>query len=158
MKPGYVAKRLARIPEPRVVGLRSHRSPPHPTTRLITCVDVTDREARHLASGHCLVCCPTGAYSASQGVNCIREDVAAYVTRRDGGVPADPDNIYLTTGASDGITVRARVTRCWPAFPRVKSSLACQGHACEPASRDRPGRGAGRPLVPAVCPAPVPAS
>ncbi|XP_014383897.1 PREDICTED: alanine aminotransferase 2 [Myotis brandtii] len=47
-----------------------------------------------------------GSYSASQGVNCIREDVAAYITRRDGGVPADPDNIYLTTGASDGITVR----------------------------------------------------
>ncbi|GAB1293430.1 Alanine aminotransferase 2 [Apodemus speciosus] len=42
-----------------------------------------------------------GSYSASQGVNCIREDVAAFITRRD-GVPADPDNIYLTTGASDG--------------------------------------------------------
>lgn len=47
----------------------------------------------------------TGSYSASQGVNCIREDVAAYIERRDGGVPADPDNIYLTTGASDGIAV-----------------------------------------------------
>ncbi|XP_074865174.1 alanine aminotransferase 2 isoform X3 [Carettochelys insculpta] len=44
-----------------------------------------------------------GSYSASQGVNCIREDVAAYIEQRDGGVPADPDNIYLTTGASDGI-------------------------------------------------------
>ncbi|KAJ1082798.1 hypothetical protein NDU88_002963 [Pleurodeles waltl] len=44
-----------------------------------------------------------GSYSASQGVNCIREDVAMYIERRDGGVPADPDNIYLTTGASDGI-------------------------------------------------------
>ncbi|XP_057609664.1 alanine aminotransferase 2 isoform X1 [Chionomys nivalis] len=44
-----------------------------------------------------------GSYSASQGVNCIREDVAAFITRRD-GVPADPDNIYLTTGASDGIS------------------------------------------------------
>ncbi|XP_029464327.1 alanine aminotransferase 2 [Rhinatrema bivittatum] len=44
-----------------------------------------------------------GSYSASQGVNCIREDVASYIERRDGGVPADPDNIYLTTGASDGI-------------------------------------------------------
>lgn len=46
-----------------------------------------------------------GSYSASQGVNCIREDVAAYIERRDGGVPAVPDNIYLTTGASDGIAV-----------------------------------------------------
>lgn len=47
----------------------------------------------------------TGSYSASQGINCIREDVASYIERRDGGVPADPDNIYLTTGASDGIAV-----------------------------------------------------
>lgn len=50
-----------------------------------------------------------GSYSASQGVNCIREDVAAYITRRDGGVPADPDNIYLTTGASDGITTTLKI-------------------------------------------------
>ncbi|XP_015420185.1 PREDICTED: alanine aminotransferase 2 [Myotis davidii] len=49
-----------------------------------------------------------GSYSASQGVNCIREDVAAYITRRD-GVPADPDNIYLTTGASDGITTILKI-------------------------------------------------
>ncbi|CAK6436562.1 unnamed protein product [Pipistrellus nathusii] len=50
-----------------------------------------------------------GSYSASQGVNCIREDVAAYIARRDGGVPADPDNIYLTTGASDGITTILKI-------------------------------------------------
>ncbi|XP_013918668.1 PREDICTED: alanine aminotransferase 2-like [Thamnophis sirtalis] len=53
---------------------------------------------------------PPGSYSASQGVNCIREDVAAYIERRDGGVPADPENIYLTTGASDGIAVVALCT------------------------------------------------
>lgn len=51
----------------------------------------------------------TGAYSASQGINCIREDVASYIERRDGGVPADPDNIYLTTGASDGIAVSVKI-------------------------------------------------
>lgn len=50
-----------------------------------------------------------GSYSASQGINCIREDVAAYIERRDGGVPADPDNIYLTTGASDGIAVSIKI-------------------------------------------------
>ncbi|XP_053557904.1 alanine aminotransferase 2 [Bombina bombina] len=44
-----------------------------------------------------------GSYSASQGVDCIREDVAHYIERRDGGIPADPNNIYLTTGASEGI-------------------------------------------------------
>lgn len=47
----------------------------------------------------------SGAYSASQGIDCVRQDVAGYIERRDGGVPSDPDNIYLTTGASDGIVV-----------------------------------------------------
>lgn len=50
---------------------------------------------------------PSGAYSASQGIDSVRRDVARYIERRDGGVPCDPDNIYLTTGASDGIMVRS---------------------------------------------------
>ncbi|XP_060694088.1 alanine aminotransferase 2 [Hemiscyllium ocellatum] len=45
-----------------------------------------------------------GSYSASQGLDCIRQDVAKYIETRDGGVPAESDNIYITTGASDGIT------------------------------------------------------
>ncbi|XP_041078016.1 alanine aminotransferase 2-like [Polyodon spathula] len=45
-----------------------------------------------------------GSYSASQGLDCIREDVAIYMEQRDGGVPADPNNVYLTSGASDGIS------------------------------------------------------
>lgn len=44
-----------------------------------------------------------GSYSASQGVDCIREDIAAYIEQRDLGVPASCDDIFLTTGASDGI-------------------------------------------------------
>ncbi|KAJ8340142.1 hypothetical protein SKAU_G00347750 [Synaphobranchus kaupii] len=44
-----------------------------------------------------------GSYSASQGVECIRKDVAKYVAQRDQGVPTSWDNIFLTTGASDGI-------------------------------------------------------
>lgn len=48
---------------------------------------------------------PAGSYSASQGIESVRQDVARYIERRDGGVPCDPDNIYLTTGASDGIVV-----------------------------------------------------
>lgn len=46
-----------------------------------------------------------GAYSASQGIGSVRQDVARFIERRDGGVPCNPDNIYLTTGASDGIVV-----------------------------------------------------
>ncbi|KAJ8271398.1 hypothetical protein COCON_G00102570 [Conger conger] len=44
-----------------------------------------------------------GSYSSSPGVECIRKDVAEYVTQRDQGVPTSWDNIFLTTGASDGI-------------------------------------------------------
>lgn len=46
-----------------------------------------------------------GSYSASQGIESVRQDVARYIERRDGGVSCAPDNIYLTTGASDGIMV-----------------------------------------------------
>lgn len=78
---------------------------------------------RHLAYCDCLVYSFTGSYSASQGVNCIREDVASYITRRD-GVPADPDNIYLTTGASDGITVRIKGTFIISGSPMYTSVLS----------------------------------
>lgn len=47
-----------------------------------------------------------GAYSSSQGIECIRQDVARYIEKRDGGIPSNPDNIYLATGASDAIVVR----------------------------------------------------
>ncbi|XP_067108924.1 alanine aminotransferase 2-like isoform X1 [Osmerus mordax] len=53
-----------------------------------------------------------GAYSASQGLDCVRQDVASYIERRDGGVPSDPDNIYLTTGASDGIVTMLKLLVC----------------------------------------------
>lgn len=53
-----------------------------------------------------------GAYSASQGIDCVRQDVAGYVERRDGGIPCDPDNIYLTTGASDGIVTMLKLLVC----------------------------------------------
>lgn len=35
----------------------------------------------------------------------IREDVARYIERRDGGIPSNPNNIFLSTGASDAIMV-----------------------------------------------------
>uniref|UniRef100_A0A7N8XI35 alanine transaminase n=1 Tax=Mastacembelus armatus TaxID=205130 RepID=A0A7N8XI35_9TELE len=53
-----------------------------------------------------------GSYSASQGIDSVRQDVAHYIERRDGGVPCDPDNIYLTTGASDGIMTMLKLLVC----------------------------------------------
>lgn len=41
----------------------------------------------------------------SQGIEVIRQDVARYIERRD-GIPSNPDNIFLSSGASDAITVR----------------------------------------------------
>ncbi|XP_049906836.1 alanine aminotransferase 2 isoform X2 [Epinephelus moara] len=62
--------------------------------------DAKQRAQRILqdCGGHSL-----GSYSNSQGVDCIRRDIADYITHRDEGVPTDWNDIYLTTGASDGI-------------------------------------------------------
>lgn len=61
--------------------------------------DAKERAQRILdgCGGHSI-----GAYSDSAGVRVIREDVARYVSERD-GFPCEADNIFLSTGASDGI-------------------------------------------------------
>lgn len=47
--------------------------------------------------------CPSiGAYSSSNGFYEIRKSVAEFIERRD-GFPSNPENIYLTNGASEGI-------------------------------------------------------
>ncbi|XP_060608554.1 alanine aminotransferase 2-like [Ruditapes philippinarum] len=43
-----------------------------------------------------------GSYSDSSGVRVIREDIAKYISERDGH-PSSPDDIFLSTGASDSI-------------------------------------------------------
>uniref|UniRef100_A0A8C9U9V7 alanine transaminase n=1 Tax=Scleropages formosus TaxID=113540 RepID=A0A8C9U9V7_SCLFO len=53
-----------------------------------------------------------GAYSASQGIECVRQDVAQYIKQRDGGIPCNPDNIYLSTGASDAIVTILKLLVC----------------------------------------------
>ena len=49
-----------------------------------------------------------GAYSESKGVRFVREAVARFITQRD-GIPADPEAIYLTDGASKGVQAALRV-------------------------------------------------
>lgn len=46
-----------------------------------------------------------GAYSDSQGLEDIRNNVAKYISDRD-GYPSDPNSVYLTSGASEAIRVR----------------------------------------------------
>lgn len=45
----------------------------------------------------------SGAYSHSKGARIFRDDVAAFIKSRDGGVASDPEDIFLTNGASAGI-------------------------------------------------------
>ena len=53
-----------------------------------------------------------GAYSGSKGVDSIRDSVADYIQRRDGGERQDIENIFLTSGASEGIkTIMQLATR-----------------------------------------------
>lgn len=35
----------------------------------------------------------------------VRKEIAEFIKRRDGGISANPDNIFLTTGASAGIKI-----------------------------------------------------
>ncbi|XP_004345426.2 alanine aminotransferase [Capsaspora owczarzaki ATCC 30864] len=44
-----------------------------------------------------------GAYTHSQGLKFIRDNVANFITARDNVGPADPNDIFLTNGASDGV-------------------------------------------------------
>uniref|UniRef100_A0AAY4E900 alanine transaminase n=1 Tax=Denticeps clupeoides TaxID=299321 RepID=A0AAY4E900_9TELE len=80
-----------------------------------------------------------GAYSASQGIELVRQDVSRYIVRRDGGVPSNPDNIYLSTGASDAIATmlkllvsgegptRTGVMISIPQYPLYSAALADLG-------------------------------
>ena len=44
----------------------------------------------------------TGAYSHSQGARLFREDIAEFIQSRD-GIPSEPEDIFMTNGASAGI-------------------------------------------------------
>ncbi|CAO3594644.1 unnamed protein product [Absidia cylindrospora] len=49
-----------------------------------------------------------GAYSHSKGIHHIRENVAKFIEKRDGH-PADPENIFLTQGASAGVSTAIQI-------------------------------------------------
>jgi alanine transaminase len=46
----------------------------------------------------------SGAYSHSQGAKIFRDDVANFIQYRDGGVPSNPEDIFLANGASAAIS------------------------------------------------------
>ena len=49
-------------------------------------------------------CVCLGSYTDTFGIRIIREDVARYITKRD-GYPADPDDVILVNGGAKGIQV-----------------------------------------------------
>ncbi|CAE6402527.1 unnamed protein product [Rhizoctonia solani] len=76
-----------------------------------------------------------GAYSHSQGVPFIRENVAKFIEARDGH-PADPSQIFLTAGASAGVSLlismlisssKAGILIPIPQYPLYTATLAQQG-------------------------------
>lgn len=53
-----------------------------------------------------LDCCQggsVGSYTDSAGLEVVRKQVADFITQRDGGIPCDWHNVFLTAGASPGI-------------------------------------------------------
>ncbi|XP_069771244.1 alanine aminotransferase 2-like isoform X2 [Narcine bancroftii] len=68
--------------------------------------DAKSRARKILAAcaGHSI-----GAYTASQGIEAIRQSVANYIEKRDGGISSNPDNIFLATGASDAIVTTLKL-------------------------------------------------
>ena len=76
----------------------------NPEAERLFATDALDR-ARQLVSA---MPGGTGAYSHSQGLLNIRQDVADFIARRD-GFPAHPSHIFLTNGASAGITMMMQI-------------------------------------------------
>jgi alanine transaminase len=72
----------------------------HPVAKQMFPIDAIERarEIKAGLGGHGL-----GAYSHSQGAYCFRKDIADFIKSRDGGVETDPEDIFMTNGASSAI-------------------------------------------------------
>ncbi|KAK9906640.1 hypothetical protein WJX75_005366 [Coccomyxa subellipsoidea] len=66
--------------------------------------DVIARAKKYLAA----IPGGTGAYSDSRGAMVLRKDIAKGIEERD-GYPCDPDNLFLTDGASQGVHAMMRM-------------------------------------------------
>ena len=74
------------------------KGPGSEAVRAVLPADAVARADRYLAEARSI-----GAYSASQGLTSVREDVADFLRRRDGDKVATADNVHLTDGASVGV-------------------------------------------------------
>ena len=65
-----------------------------------------------------------GSYTDIIGLRLIREDVAKYISRRD-GYPADVDDVILTHGGAIGIEVRDQYSFYWVAVNLPSKLCVC---------------------------------
>ncbi|KAM8720068.1 hypothetical protein ACLKA7_006166 [Drosophila subpalustris] len=93
----FLRQLLALTIEPRLLN-----SPDYPA-------DVKERACALLAacSGGSM-----GSYTDSAGLEYVRHQVASFIEERDGGVPCDWQNVYLTGGASPGIKSILSLVHC----------------------------------------------
>ena len=65
-----------------------------------------------------------GSYTDIIGLRLIREDVAKYISRRD-GYPADVDDVILTNGGAIGIKVRDQYSSTGLQLICISKSCVC---------------------------------
>ncbi|KAI9712700.1 MAG: hypothetical protein M1820_001321 [Bogoriella megaspora] len=101
--------------------------------------DVIDR-ARKLLQGVKSV----GAYSQSHGAPLIRQSVARFIEERD-GFPADFNSVYLSAGASSGVSTLMHIICCTPEtgvlvpipqYPLYTATLSLLNARCVPYNLD----------------------
>ncbi|KAG0612620.1 hypothetical protein M758_6G041900 [Ceratodon purpureus] len=82
----------------------------------------------------------TGAYSHSQGIKVCRDDIAAGIAARD-GYPANPEDIFITDGASPGVHMMMQLLISSekdgilcpiPQYPLYSASIALHGGTLVP--------------------------
>lgn len=52
----------------------------------------------------------SGSYTATAGMPEIVQRVSEFITRRDGGAPSYPENIYISPGSQWALTVTITIT------------------------------------------------
>lgn len=52
-----------------------------------------------------LMCSFAGSYTGTQGITAVHQDIADYISQRD-GYPTTYEDIFLTNGGAEGIEVR----------------------------------------------------
>lgn len=70
-----------------------------------------------------------GSYTHSKGIEVVRQHIEAFIEKRDGGIPANREDIYLINGATEGIRVsRSVLVRCTSVIVSVANTPLTDSH------------------------------